>query len=230
MRSGLRCGIGFDSAPIMKICFKSALLAFFLIIIDFTLEAQTFNSLKYEIGTKLFSLGTYELNQKKSGDSVIYFSESQVVVPYLFSDYKVTFKSETHFLRDTLRFCKVKVWVNDEVREWNITEYRGGAYKVIRKKEDEKPQTSTLSVPAIKVTSSSLFFEEPKGVSHNYAELFGYFNKIESTGKSSYLLTDKETGRTTEYIYKKGQIWETKIDYPIMTFGLTRIKPKGKNQ
>lgn len=193
-------------------------------------KSQSVNSLKYEIGTRLFSLGTYEIHQKKSGDSILYYSESKVLVPYLFSEYKVLFKSETHFLHDTLRYCKVTVWVNDEIREWNTTTYKNNRYEITRKKEDEKPQSSVLNVPAIHVTSSSLFFNEPEGVSHNYAELLGYFNKIESTGKNTYLLTDTQSGRTTEYIYKKGQIWETNIDYPIMTFGLTRIKPKRKNE
>ena len=45
---------------------------------------------------------------------------------------------------------------------------------------------------------------------------------MEKSGKNQYDITNKTTGRKTTYNYKKGLVVSSKVDYPIMTFGLKR--------
>ncbi len=184
-------------------------------------------TMNYKIGAAFFDLGSYTITQKIVGDSTYYDAVSEVVVPYLFSKYQVRFETHTEFLRDTMRLCNVDVMVNDKLRESNHTEFTGNNYKIYRVDEDGKVRDEYLNVPAIFVTSSMLFFNEPDEqiiYTQNYAELYGYFNKLEALDNNSHVITDKETGRKTKYNYKKGRVNSTEVDYPIMTFGLTRIK------
>ncbi len=189
-------------------------------------SAQT-TTLHYTIGAAFFDIGTYTVTQKIDGDSSFYSAVSDVVVPYLFSKYKVQFITDSKFYNDTMILCHVDVIVNGKLRESNQTVYTGGNYKIHRVDEDENVRDEFLDVPAIFVTSSMLFFNEPyesEYYAQNYAELYGFFNKIVKSDKNSYDIIDKKTGRKTTYSYKKGAVVSTDIDYPLMTFGLTRVK------
>ncbi len=121
--------------------------------------------------------------------------------------------------------CHVDVFVNDELRESNHTQYINSNYQIHRIDEEKNVRDELLNTPAIFITSSMLFFVESKDpirYSQNYAELHGFSNKMEKSGNNQYDIIDKTTGRKTTYNYKKGLVVSSKIDYPIMTFGLKR--------
>lgn len=199
-----------------------------LILLSFKVtysQIKTTNKLSYNIGTRLFDIGKYNITKTVKGDSATYIANSLVEVDYLFSSYKINFVTKSYFLRDTLQYSRVDVTVNGKLDKFTETTRKNGFYEIV-KMEDGKTNTNKLNVPVISITSSTLYFNEPAKTSQNYAELYGYFNKIESTGKNKYKLTDQKTSRITEYEYKKGAISKTRIDYPLMTFGLTREKEK----
>ena len=188
-------------------------------------KAQT-STLNYTIGAGFFDLGTYELSKQVQGDSTIYSGKSEVSVSYLLSRHEVIFITKSEFYKDTLMTSHVEVFVNGKLRESNHTQFEGTNYSIYRVDEDKNIRDEILNIPAIFVTSSMLFFVEPEDpvrFTHNYAELYGYFNKLERSDKNSYDIIDKKTGRKTTYNYKKGVVESTEIDYPIMTFGHTRV-------
>ena len=194
----------------------------------FTVEAVAQKTtLRYSIGAAFFDLGEYTVTKETKGDSTIYDAISDVEVPYLFSKYKVQFITKSKFYKDTMVLCHVDVFVNGKLREFNHTVFVGDNYKLHRIDEDGNERNEMLNVPAIFVTSTMLFFNEPLDdikYAYNYAELYGHFNKIEESAKNSHDIVDKLSGRKTTYNYKKGQIVSTEVDYPIMTFGLKRKK------
>ena len=188
-------------------------------------QAQT-TTLEFTIGAAFFDIGMYKVSKEVKGDSTFYDATSDVSISYLFSKYQVQFTSKSIFYRDTLMLCHVDVFVNSELRESNHTQYTGSNYRIHRVDEEKQVRDELLNTPAIFVTSSMLFFVEPEDpikYSHNYAELFGFFNKMEKSDKSSYDIINKKTGRKTTYNYKKGIVESTEIDNPILTFGHTRV-------
>ena len=194
------------------------------LIVSLSSHAQT-TTLDFTIGAAFFDIGTYSVSKKIEGDSTFYVAVSVVSLSYLFSKYQVQFTSKSKFYKDTLMTCHVDVFVNDELRESNHTQYINSNYQIHRVDEEKNVRDELLNTPAIFITSSMLFFIEPEDpirYSQNYAELYGIFNKMEKSGKNQYDITNKTTGRKTTYNYKKGLVVSSIVDYPIMTFRLKR--------
>lgn len=206
---------------------KQLFTTFILVCLCSVLGLAQKEELSFTIGASFFDIGTYKVQKIEQGDSTFYSAISDVSVSYLLSRYEVQFITKSKFYKDTLMMCHVDVVVDDKIRESNHTEYVGGNYRIHRVDEDGKVRDELLNTPAIFVTSSMLFFNEPDGSSkyaQNYAELYGWFNKVQKSTKGNYDIIDKKTGRKTTYMYKKGNVVATDIDYPLLTFGLEKAK------
>lgn len=110
------------------------------------------------------------------------------------------------FQSGKLKSAETKQIMNDELEEHRITNLSGDEYLCLKNPKEEK---FTLSHP-IHFSSSMLYFEEPKGHSHIFAESYQQMCPLVLISPGIYELTLPQ-GKINHYIYRSGQLEEIRV-------------------
>ena len=101
---------------------------------------------------------------------------------------------------------ETKQLMNEELKEHRVTKQGNAGYDCFKILEEEK---FSLTTP-IKFCSSMLYFEEPKGYSHIFAESYQELCPLELIAPGIYKLTLPQ-GKVNHYVYKNGVLQEIRV-------------------
>lgn len=186
----------------MKTCKKIIYLVSILLTAQTTVHAQT---LGFQILRSGKEIGKISAQKKELNAKTTYTVKSK-------ASFRVVFK----YVRETitnviciggkLESSESKQIMNDDLKDYRITKWQDSKYACRKNQEQEKFNIKEQ----IEFCTSMLYFMEPKGLTHVFAEAYQELCPIKRIEPGIYeLILPGE--KTNHYVYKRGQLEEIRV-------------------
>lgn len=198
-----------------KIMARLKIVLFFLIVGNvYGTNERLVKALNYNVVKNNIVIGTIEINQYTSGDSIIYKVESNIKAKYLLN-FKISGSEKSIYKDDVLVYSSVYRTLNNKVKASHNISYNGGRYKL-----DAFGKVRFLSLKAIEQNLILLYFKEPKDITSIYCDNLSQMVHVKSLGNDKYRV-DFEKGSYNIFHYQNGHC--VKIEAYSSLFNVTLI-------
>jgi len=188
------------------------ILSTLFILNVFFAKAQTLN---YAISTSKNQIGHLEVTKKKKGDLLLVSVESAVKVK-LFVEVELNYKLNTIFKNGVLIYSSSTTYVNGKIHESSKIEKKEGYYKLTKNGHESR------YLDKIYYTGASLYFSEPKNITHVFSEFEIINQTIKKISTNEYELTNPSNNQVNTYSYTNGVLKSAIIPHSMVTFYITR--------
>lgn len=203
----------------MRLLYRRLIVISILFILTSSLQAQR---LDFELKAGLIKLGNFYIERHQFNDTTFYLLNTKVRLFYLISTHEVDYSSFTVYVNDTLIKSEVLAMANGEEDSYSKTIRQGVNYHVLKRNEDGQ-QSYSFEHSGLINSSSRMFFNVPREIDYSYAELYGNIGNVKKVEPNYFRITNKETGRKTDYYYSGSTPIKRKIEYPIVNFIMHRV-------
>jgi len=159
-------------------------------------------------------IGTIRMVRKVSGDSIIYDSESKIIVKLLLR-FKIIGKEKSIFNNGVLVYSSVYRKINNKVKADLSIARHGSNYSL---KDNNK--TEFLDMKKIEQNLITLYFKEPKGITSIFCDNQKEMIRIKCLGQGKYRV-DICNGKYNIFHYKDGKCVKVEAVSPL--FDVTLI-------
>lgn len=181
-----------------KMMARFKIVLFFLIVGNaYSNNERLVKALTYNVVKNNIVIGTIEINQYSSGDSIIYKVESNIKAKYVVS-FNISGSEKSIYKDDVLVYSSVYRTLNNKVKVNHKISYTQGRYIL-----DSFDKESFLSLKAIEENLIRLYFKEPKDIDTIYSDNLNQMVKIKSLGSGKYRV-DFEKGKYNIFYYQNG--------------------------
>lgn len=155
-------------------------------------------SLTYNVVRNDAVIGTIQINQYTSGDSIVFKLDSKINAKYILR-FNITGKEKSIYMKNVLVYSSVYRLVNNKVKANHNISYSEGQYKLI-----SFDKVRPLNINAISQNLITMYFKEPKDLETIYCDNLGQMVNVKCLGAGKYRV-DFEKGQYNVFHYQNGK-------------------------